>query len=153
MFSANSIILWMIATGIFFLIVEFLYTRRGHTTLDLADVSYKQAVAIGFIQALSLIPGVSRSGSTILGGMLLGMKRELEVSGQVIYQVLPTAENNYHQGIGVQFKDPNPADLGLLKDYISFALLNGQKGIEDPKSFEKQVIPSAPMLGMALRFS
>ncbi len=80
MFSANSIVLWMVATGVFFLIVEFLYTRRGHTTVDLEDVTYRQAVLVGFIQALSLIPGVSRSGSTILGGMLLGMKRELAMS-------------------------------------------------------------------------
>ncbi len=80
MFSANSIVLWMIATGIFFLIVEYLYTRRGHRTEELENVTYRQAVSIGFIQALSLIPGVSRSGSTILGGMLLGMKRETAMS-------------------------------------------------------------------------
>jgi len=80
MFSANSIVLWMIATGIFFLIVEYLYFKRGHTTAELEQVTYKQAVSIGFIQALSLIPGVSRSGSTILGGMLLGMKRETAMS-------------------------------------------------------------------------
>ena len=80
MFSANSIVLWMIATGVFFLIVEFLYFKRGHTTAELDQVTYKQAVSIGFIQAFSLIPGVSRSGSTILGGMLLGMKRETAMS-------------------------------------------------------------------------
>jgi undecaprenyl-diphosphatase len=80
MFSANSIILWMIATGVFFLILEFLYTRRGHHTHELEEVSYKQALFIGFFQALSLIPGISRSGSTILGGMLLGMKREVSMS-------------------------------------------------------------------------
>jgi undecaprenyl-diphosphatase len=80
MFSSNSIVLWMIATGIFFLIIEFLYSKRDHTTHELEHVSYKQAIVVGFIQALSLIPGVSRSGITILGGMLLGMKRETAMS-------------------------------------------------------------------------
>lgn len=80
MFSANSIVLWMIATGVFFLVVEFLYFKRGHTTAELEEVTYKQAITVGFIQAFSLIPGVSRSGSTILGGMLLGMKRETAMS-------------------------------------------------------------------------
>ena len=80
MFSSNSIVLWMIATGIFFLVVEFLYSKKGHSTAELEDVTYKQAISVGFIQALSLIPGVSRSGSTILGGMLLGMKRETAMS-------------------------------------------------------------------------
>lgn len=80
MFSASSIVLWMIATGVVFLVIEYLYTKRGHTTLELGDVTYKQAVAIGFIQALSLIPGVSRSGTTILGGIALGLKRETAMS-------------------------------------------------------------------------
>ena len=80
MFSANSIVLWMVATGIFFLVVEFLYSKKGHSTEELENVTYKQAISIGFIQALSLIPGVSRSGSTILGGMLLGLKRETAMS-------------------------------------------------------------------------
>jgi len=80
MFSSNSIVLWMIATGIFFLIVEYLYTKRGHTTASLDEITYKQAITIGFIQALSLIPGVSRSGSTILGAMLIGLKREVAMS-------------------------------------------------------------------------
>ncbi len=80
MFSANSIVLWMIATGIFFLIIEFLYSKRSHSTEELENVSYKQAILIGFIQAFSLIPGVSRSGSTILGGMMLGLKRETAMS-------------------------------------------------------------------------
>jgi undecaprenyl-diphosphatase len=106
MFSANSIVLWMIATGIFFLIVEFLYTRRGHTTLDLDDVTYKQAISIGFIQALSLIPGVSRSGSTILGGMLLGMKRELSMSFSFLLAI-PTMTA--------------ASDYTLFKEYSSFS--------------------------------
>ncbi len=80
MFSSNSIVLWMIATGVFFLVIEFLYAKRDHTTHELEEISYKQAISVGFIQALSLIPGVSRSGSTILGGMLLGMKRETAMS-------------------------------------------------------------------------
>ncbi len=106
MFSANSIVLWMIATGVFFLIIEFLYTRRGHTTLELEDVTYKQAISIGFIQALSLIPGVSRSGSTILGGMLLGMKRELSMSFSFLLAIpTMTAASGYT----------------LLKEYSTFS--------------------------------
>jgi len=106
MFSANSIVLWMIATGIFFLIIEFLYFKRGHTTVELEQVSYKQAISVGFIQALSLIPGVSRSGSTILGGMLLGMKRETSMSFSFLLAIpTMTAASGYT----------------LLKDYHSLS--------------------------------
>lgn len=45
------------------------------TTLD--DLSYKTAFGIGCFQVLSLIPGTSRSGSTIIGGLLLGTTRSV----------------------------------------------------------------------------
>jgi undecaprenyl-diphosphatase len=47
---------------------------RGEATLP--DVSLKQAIAIGMFQALALIPGISRSGSTIVCGQWVGLKRE-----------------------------------------------------------------------------
>lgn len=109
MFSSNSIVLWMIATGIFFLIIEFLYAKKDHTTESLENVTYKQAVAVGFIQALSLIPGVSRSGSTILGGMLLGMKRETAMSFSFLLAIpTMTAASGYT----------------LLKEYSSLSFDN-----------------------------
>lgn len=40
-------------------------------------MTYKKALAIGFFQVLSIIPGTSRSGATILGAMLIGCSREL----------------------------------------------------------------------------
>jgi undecaprenyl-diphosphatase len=47
---------------------------RVHNTEDLTLLD---AVKVGFLQCLSLIPGTSRSGSTIIGGMLLGLKRQV----------------------------------------------------------------------------
>ena len=76
LFSSNSVILWMIITGLAFIVVELLFKEKDHHAKNLDSVTYKQAIGIGFIQALSLIPGVSRSGSTILGGMLIGLNRE-----------------------------------------------------------------------------
>lgn len=46
--------------------------ERGLTTDDLDN---RQSVQLGFFQSLALMPGVSRSGATIVGGLLLGMKR------------------------------------------------------------------------------
>ncbi len=64
----------LIVYGIAFLVVE--KTRKSAPKADLVeDISYKNAVFIGMFQCLALIPGTSRSGSTILGGMLLGLSR------------------------------------------------------------------------------
>ena len=43
----------------------------------LKDITYKQALGIGGFQLLSLIPGTSRSGSTIIGGLLIGLERNV----------------------------------------------------------------------------
>ncbi len=80
MFSANSTIALMILTGLVFLLIEYFYREREHHVDDLDDVSYKQAFFIGATQIFSLIPGISRSGVTILGAMLLGLKRNAAMS-------------------------------------------------------------------------
>ncbi len=77
MFSANSTVALMIITGIAFLAIEYFYKERDHDTKLLEDVTYMQALKVGFFQVLSLIPGVSRSGSTILGAMLIGLRRDV----------------------------------------------------------------------------
>jgi undecaprenyl-diphosphatase len=46
-------------------------------TNNLDNISRKQAIQIGFAQSLALIPGVSRSGATILGGMVFGLNRQV----------------------------------------------------------------------------
>lgn len=66
----------LIAGGIAFLIIECYLKNRPEPVSNLQRISYRQAVAIGLVQSLSMIPGVSRSGATIMGGLLLGMSRK-----------------------------------------------------------------------------
>ncbi len=63
----------LIAYGILFIIIESLNIKSK--TDDLGGLSYATAFFIGLIQCLALVPGTSRSGSTILGAMLLGLSR------------------------------------------------------------------------------
>ncbi|MEE1042506.1 MAG: undecaprenyl-diphosphate phosphatase [Clostridia bacterium] len=65
----------LIVYGIAFIIVEKLVKKTTVKSID--DMSYKTALTIGAFQVLSIIPGTSRSGSTILGGMLMGCTREI----------------------------------------------------------------------------
>nr|QGT51043.1 undecaprenyl-diphosphatase [uncultured Firmicutes bacterium] len=63
----------LILYGIFFLLVESRRRRPGIQSLE--EMDYRTALFIGIFQVLALIPGTSRSGSTILGGILVGTSR------------------------------------------------------------------------------
>lgn len=67
--------LMLILYGVIFLVIENYNARRKPVVTDLGDLTFKIAFFIGVFQVLSLIPGTSRSGSTIIGGILLGASR------------------------------------------------------------------------------
>ena len=65
----------LILYGVAFLFVERLNQKRTVRISDVGAIDYRTAILIGAFQCLSLIPGTSRSGSTILGAILLGVGR------------------------------------------------------------------------------
>ena len=65
----------LIVYGVAFLLVERYNARREPQITGVYDIDLKTALLIGAFQCLSLIPGTSRSGSTILGAILLGVSR------------------------------------------------------------------------------
>ena len=77
-FSAQVVAASLILGGIAILIVErsprFQFDAAEDKT-DMKNVTLQQAVLIGLVQALALIPGMSRSGCSIVGGMLAGLHR------------------------------------------------------------------------------
>ena len=71
----NSVVVavMLIVYGIAFILIE--RRPRVPTTTKLSRITYRQALIVGAWQVLALIPGTSRSGSTIIGGMLCGCSR------------------------------------------------------------------------------
>ena len=65
----------LVVYGVAFILVEHFRRGKEYRINDVYDITYKDALIIGSYQVLSLIPGTSRSGSTILGGMLSGVSR------------------------------------------------------------------------------
>ncbi len=72
LFSIKTVLIGLVI-GAFFMIAADLSGVKRQTTATLDEMSYKQALGVGLIQCFSLWPGFSRSGSTISGGVLLGM--------------------------------------------------------------------------------
>lgn len=75
--GSPEVVVWSLFIGGAILVLfERWHKERSDAAGDLAVMPYGTAMKLGLFQAISIIPGVSRSGATILGGLLLGMKRE-----------------------------------------------------------------------------
>ena len=78
--GSTSVVLWALAIGgVLLIIFEFAHKEKPATEAsvlaELESISYPRAFLIGMFQAVAIIPGVSRSASTIVGGLLLGVSR------------------------------------------------------------------------------
>ena len=77
LFGMESVAIMLIIGGFIFLIVE--YFRRNHDDSKdktINDLSIKEALTIGLFQSLSMVPGTSRSGATMIGGLFAGLSRK-----------------------------------------------------------------------------
>ncbi len=75
--------------GIFLIVFERFYDAKRVDTEALENITYKQCVLIGLFQSLAVIPGVSRSAATIVGGLILGINRKVIVEFSFLL-ALPT---------------------------------------------------------------
>lgn len=103
--NATVVSLALILYGVVFIVIENYNKRRTPRIDSLESLSFRDALLIGVFQVLSLIPGTSRSGSTIIGGILIGTSREL------------AAEFTFFLAIPVMF---GASFLKLLKFGLSF---------------------------------
>lgn len=76
LFNTKTVAYMFIIGGVVFLIVEYFYKESSAQVKDAEDVSYKQALWVGIAQVFAIIPGTSRSGATIIGGLLSGLDRK-----------------------------------------------------------------------------
>ena len=106
LYTPTVVSIALIVYGIAFIIVEF-SRKKDNTPFrvnDINELTYKDALKIGAFQVLSLIPGTSRSGSTILGGILSGVGR------------VPAAEFSFFMAIPIML---GASGLKVLKFMVS----------------------------------
>lgn len=65
--------------GVALILIELTFKKRNVDERTPDAITYKNAFLVGLIQSISIIPGVSRSAASIIGGMLLGMDRKTAV--------------------------------------------------------------------------
>ncbi len=76
LFNPVSVAVALVAGGLIILWLESRPARpEGSRVETMDDLTWKDALGVGFMQCLAMIPGTSRSGATIIGGMVLGLSR------------------------------------------------------------------------------
>lgn len=74
LFSPLVVAFALIIGGLIIFAVEAIEYKPK--TIEATDISLKQAILVGFVQCVAMVPGTSRSGATIIGGMLSGLSRK-----------------------------------------------------------------------------
>lgn len=102
----------LIVYGVLFIVIENWNKKNKPSVTNLPDLTYKTALLIGAFQVLSLIPGTSRSGATIIGALLLGVSRYV------------AAEFTFFLAIPVMF---GASAIKLLKFFMEGAGISGME--------------------------
>ena len=76
-YNYQTVALMLILYGVLFIVVENRSRGKKPAILSIKDLTMREAVFIGIFQVLALIPGIFRSGATIIGGMLAGVSRKV----------------------------------------------------------------------------
>ena len=74
-FNSITVAAALIVYGVLFIVIERIHKDKSALVDSVDCISYKQAMLIGCFQTLSIVPGTSRSGSTIIGARILGISR------------------------------------------------------------------------------
>jgi len=75
LFNPVTVAFALIAGGLAIFVIERVIKKS--VVMDMDDISFKQALGVGLAQTLSLFPGVSRAGATIMGAMCFGLERKV----------------------------------------------------------------------------
>lgn len=96
LFNVETVAWMFIIGGIIFLLVEYFYEEKEHHVSEVEDVSMIQALYVGLAQIFSLIPGTSRAGATIIGGLLTGLDRKTSMEFSFLLAIpVMTAVSGY----------------------------------------------------------
>jgi undecaprenyl-diphosphatase len=75
--NSSTVVLWaLFLGGIVLILFELFHREKEDAVTALSEISYPQALLIGCFQSLAIIPGVSRAAATIVGGLIVGLKRK-----------------------------------------------------------------------------
>lgn len=140
--SIVSIAIGLIFTGIILFIAE----KMGKNSKDVMEMKWRHAILIGCMQGIAICPGVSRSGSTLFGGLISGLNREFAVKfaflisiPSILGSVILEAPDAFNQG----------ADMTMLGPIILGVVISTISGIFAIKAMIK-IVSNKRLIGFTI---
>ena len=121
MLETPAIVAWaLILGGVAILVIERM--AKTVTTQSVEAMNWKTALGVGFIQCLSMIPGVSRSGATIMGALALGVERKTAAEFS-FFVAIPTMMGAttlalYKEGAALASADITNIAIGFVVSFV-----------------------------------
>lgn len=124
-----EVTLWVLGIGgIFLIIFERFMVYRKFSVNKVEEMNYRTCIIIGVFQAIAVVPGVSRAAATIVGGMLVGVRREAIVEFSFLLAV-PTLLAATGLDYVNNFNSFSSADARILTVGFLVALLSAMGSI------------------------
>lgn len=121
--GSEQVVLWaLFLGGVFLIIFEIFYREKQGAVEEIEKISWREAFTIGLFQSVAMIPGVSRAAATIIGGLILGLKRKtiVEFSFLLAVPTMAAATGLDLISSGGRF---SPDEFGLLAVGFIFSFI------------------------------
>lgn len=125
LFNPITVAIALVGGGIAIIFIE--KAIKKPQVLDIDTISYKSALGVGLFQVLSLFPGVSRAGATIMGGLILSLERRVAAEFS-FFLAIPTmfAAASFDLLKGIKYLEPTDLPifaLGFVTAFVSAILV------------------------------
>lgn len=122
------VVLWsLFLGGVVLILFEMRYKEKEYAVRAISAMSYRQAFLIGLVQSLSIIPGVSRAGATIVGGLLVGLDRKTIVEFSFLLavptMVAATGYDLFKNGYTFSPEDFKALAVGFVVSFLIAAVV------------------------------
>lgn len=123
LFESEATVVWaLFIGGVAIILFELFHKEASDANDDIASLPYRTAFLAGMFQVLSVVPGVSRAGATILGGLALGMRRRAIVEFSFLLavptMVAATAIDLWKNGATFASSDWSVLSIGFLTAFV-----------------------------------
>ena len=158
-----TVVAWALIVGGFAILAVEHYANPGREHVGVAALSLKQSALVGAVQCLAMVPGVSRSGATIMGALCMGVDRKTAaefsfflalptLTGATVLQLWKHGDGIGANGVGwseiaVGFVVSFVVALAVIKAFVAYVSRHGFK----PFAWYRIVIGVAALAWLALR--